>query len=165
MGGRGHTSVKMSGTAVIIGGGRLPRSQATAFACDECPTSWQVDVVPSSQVPPPRILGGGCALADGTLLMYGGWHPFLGTFEDVWAAHVDGCITPFCGPLCGEPAAVDSPPQSNRPVRGRSGRRSAAPTPWYSCVCLKRCRKAEVRMWSRCFAPSGYQEVADEGGE
>eukprot|EP00747_Dinoflagellata_sp_TGD_P037989 gnl/TRDRNA2_/TRDRNA2_139412_c1_seq1.p1 gnl/TRDRNA2_/TRDRNA2_139412_c1~~gnl/TRDRNA2_/TRDRNA2_139412_c1_seq1.p1 ORF type:complete len:139 (-),score=13.01 gnl/TRDRNA2_/TRDRNA2_139412_c1_seq1:171-545(-) len=48
------------------------------------------------RMPSPRILGGGCALPDGTLLLYGGWNPALGTYGDMWAAHVEGYITPFC---------------------------------------------------------------------
>lgn len=157
--GRGHIAVKVCGTVVIIGGGRLPSFQMTAFRADSQP-SWKVDAIAgSSGLPRPRILGGGCALPDGSVLIYGGWHPMMGTFDDVWVAHVDGWISPFCAPLCGLPPRETEA----RPARRSTRRESAAPVPWYQC--FKDCKKAVVKAWSKCFPPRGYDRVVSSEHE
>ena len=39
--------------------------------------------------PAPRAFGGGCALPNGMLMVYGGWNPRQGTYNCFWAACVD----------------------------------------------------------------------------
>lgn len=163
--GRGHIAVKLCGTVVIIGGGRLPGFQVTAFRGDSQP-SWIVEAVDGGKgLPRGRILGGGCALSDQSVLMYGGWHPMMGSFDDMWVAHVDGWITPFCAPLCGLPARETESKRAPRYTQ----RETAAPVPW--CHCLKQCKKIVVKAWgkwflplvikirSMCYPPSGYDHI------
>jgi len=46
-----------------------------------------------------RAFGGGCALPDGTLIFFGGWHLHGITFDDVWAAYVGDKVTDFFAKL------------------------------------------------------------------
>merc|ERR1711862_879342 len=56
-----------------------------------------------------RAFGGGCTLEDGSLLLYGGWHPFLGTYNDIWLGHAAGCPTKYSARLLGpDPCSVPS---------------------------------------------------------
>lgn len=105
--GRGHVAVDLCGTAALVGGGRSPSLQCTAFSAGIRLESgcgrWDVEAltgVAGASLPQPRVFGGGCTLPDGTLLMFGGWHPWRGTSDELWAAHVDGCVTPFCSSIC-----------------------------------------------------------------
>lgn len=162
--GRGHIAVNLFGTAVVVGGGRVPHFQTTAFRSGTSSLGWEVEsTVGDNGLPPPRILGGGCALPDGTLLIYGGWHPYGDTFDDIWAAHVDGVVTPFCKPLCNPASSSESPAFPSRPpLRRKNRNRPPAPTTWWACLQKlgSKAWKTLLRAKSRCFPSHEYGEVA-----
>eukprot|EP00931_Biecheleriopsis_adriatica_P025054 TRINITY_DN15484_c0_g1_i1.p1 TRINITY_DN15484_c0_g1~~TRINITY_DN15484_c0_g1_i1.p1 ORF type:complete len:285 (-),score=20.07 TRINITY_DN15484_c0_g1_i1:36-890(-) len=102
--GRGHCAFRLGNSLVTLGGGAMPDLKALALvgsARDELVT---VEASSVGQQPVPAAFGGGCTLPDGTLFMYGGWHPFWGTFGDIWVGHVTGCVTPFCAEHCAHSA-------------------------------------------------------------
>merc|ERR1712217_970259 len=99
--------------------------RTSAFSGDVSPSSWEGTASASdSGVPMPRILGGGCALPDGTIILYGGWRPVLGTFDDMWAARVDGVVTPFCTPLCKH--SIPETTTRKPPIRRRAKKTTAS---------------------------------------
>lgn len=86
--GRGHVGCRLAGTdcVVAVGGGRPPQGQIACFVKGEPHTVER----PGAIGPSPRAFGGGCCLADGTVVLYGGWHPRGGTFGDIWAGRITG---------------------------------------------------------------------------
>lgn len=84
--GRGHVAVPLSGTdtVVLVSGGRAPTPHCTAFS-----SSYQARMQNGHGHPAPRAFGGGCALPNGMLMVYGGWNPRQGTYNCFWAACVD----------------------------------------------------------------------------
>eukprot|EP00747_Dinoflagellata_sp_TGD_P179153 gnl/TRDRNA2_/TRDRNA2_29471_c0_seq1.p1 gnl/TRDRNA2_/TRDRNA2_29471_c0~~gnl/TRDRNA2_/TRDRNA2_29471_c0_seq1.p1 ORF type:complete len:559 (-),score=62.83 gnl/TRDRNA2_/TRDRNA2_29471_c0_seq1:132-1760(-) len=107
--GRGHLAFRLGSSVISISGGKVPKLKASVLVVRDSSTTLTDETKAAGlSLPKPRAFGGGCALPDGTLLLYGGWHPFMGTFSDVWVAHVDGCPTSFCAQLCAPP--VISPP-------------------------------------------------------
>jgi len=86
--GRGHVACRLAGTdsVVTVGGGRPPQSQIACFVQGAPHTVARLGLSgPSS-----RAFGGGCCLVDGTVILYGGWHPRGGTFGDIWAGRISG---------------------------------------------------------------------------
>lgn len=154
--GRGHLAVNLSGTAVVISGGRFLRLRMSAFRAEPSPSGWEVEAAQSDlSLPLPRILGGGCSLPDGTILIYAGWHPVMGTFADLWAAHVDGVVSPFCEALSKE--SKDS--SARRPIRKKKSTSSDAD--WCRCITKigKKLRKGLSHARSWCFGTHEYDEV------
>lgn len=100
--GRGHVAFRLGTTVVTYGGGNVPTAGASSVANGGRRVVDRVEVRSSmagGSLPQPRSFGGACSLPDGTLMMYGGWHPLLGTFSDVWVGHIDGATTGFCASL------------------------------------------------------------------
>eukprot|EP00931_Biecheleriopsis_adriatica_P105764 TRINITY_DN8029_c0_g1_i1.p1 TRINITY_DN8029_c0_g1~~TRINITY_DN8029_c0_g1_i1.p1 ORF type:complete len:758 (-),score=100.65 TRINITY_DN8029_c0_g1_i1:138-2372(-) len=186
--GRGHMVFKLSGTAVVLSGGRWPAFEVMAFGGGR---QWPVEVTPgtsdgTSDLPDPRILGASCLLPDGTLLLYGGWHPGAYTYADFWAAHLDVSISSFCEPLM-EPEVPDeevqplqpgaATPLMEQPVRARP--RVRRPAGAEKSCCTRACKAAQsaaakvhkaaweagdclARAVYRCFPPNGYSEAPAE---
>mmetsp|Transcript_38576 Transcript_38576/g.110821 ORF Transcript_38576/g.110821 Transcript_38576/m.110821 type:complete len:620 (-) Transcript_38576:197-2056(-) len=102
--GRGHKAFRIgrTGTVVTFSGGLRPDRSAVAFV-DGKPR-----LVDMRGPPPGRALGGGCTLADGTLIIYGGWLPRGPTFNDVWAGHIGDQETEFTARLSA--ARAQNPP-------------------------------------------------------
>lgn len=102
--GRGHVAVPLSGTdtVVLVSGGRAPTPHCTAFSSSH--QTW-MENVPGRSHPSPRAFGGGCALPNGMLMVYGGWNPRQGTYNCFWAACVDevGSKTDFFQKLAEAP--------------------------------------------------------------
>lgn len=100
--GRGHNAFRLGTTVVLQGGGYVPTAMASSVSNGGRRVVDQVEVLSNmtaGSLPQPRAFGGACTLPDGTLVMYGGWHPLLGTFSDVWVGHVDGVPSGFCAGL------------------------------------------------------------------
>jgi hypothetical protein len=97
--GRGHTACLMAGTGTVLafGGGRPPTKDMAAYL-EGRPQPLE-NCAAASSSPQPRAFGGGCGLPDGTVLVYGGWHPRGGTFGDFWAAHAGASPTKFFAQL------------------------------------------------------------------
>jgi len=105
--GRGHTACLMAGTGTVLafGGGRPP-TRAMAAYLEGQPQPLQESAA-AGQAPSARAFGGGCGLPDGTVLVYGGWHPRGGTFGDFWAAHAGATPTKFFAELPEAPEDQD----------------------------------------------------------
>ena len=69
------------------------------------PIKTWMENVPGRSHPSPRAFGGGCALPNGMLMVYGGWNPRQGTYNCFWAACVDevGSKTDFFQKLAEAP--------------------------------------------------------------
>lgn len=97
--GRGHVACRLDGTGTVltVGGGLPPRNMCVAFDVAKGGLRYggesHIVEMEMHSVPSPRAFGGGCALPGGSLLIYGGWHPRLGTFGDVWIGHVGSTET------------------------------------------------------------------------
>jgi len=158
--GRGHIAVNLFGTAVVISGGRQIQLRTSAFSRHISPSSWEVSALPNDTgLPMPRILGGGCTLPDGTIILYGGWHPMLGTFDDIWSAHVDGAVTDFCAPLY--KGTVNKSTAWKSPLR-RKPKPAASSSSWGRC-CQNFCKKmgsALSVIRSHCFGQHDYNAVS-----
>ena len=96
LGGRGHVAMRLSGTSTVVrvGGGKRPSAPlgqaASAVDCHSHFGSRNLQLSSTSNAQPvPRAFGGGCALPDGLILVYGGWHPSQGTWSDIWAGCFD----------------------------------------------------------------------------
>lgn len=89
--GRGHVACRLPGTNTVlaVGGGSRPGSrQAVAFQEGRQPRAASQSMV--------RIMGGGCAFADGLLLVHGGFNSRRDTHPgDVWVAKVAGTTSDF----------------------------------------------------------------------
>lgn len=123
-GGRGHIAYPYAGGGVLaVAGGRTSTFTASFVTADSRGVR-DVEILPGgADLPASRGFGGGCALPDGTLLLYGGWHAQRGNFSDFWAGHVDGWPTPFCSPLC--PPALQPPQQRKRLCAAQRRRRAS----------------------------------------
>lgn len=97
--GRGHTACLMAGTGTVLafGGGRPPTRDMAAYL--EGKPQPLENRATAGNTPSARAFGGGCGLPDGTVLVYGGWHPRGGTFGDFWAAHAGAAQTKFFAQL------------------------------------------------------------------
>lgn len=169
--GRGHMAFDLCGTAAILGGGRSPSLQCTAFgACAS--RRWDVEALAETgTVPQPRIFGGGCLLPDGTLLIFGGWHPWRGASDELWAAHVDGWVTPFCSSLRSGAQPIrrsksntfrenfcrDQPAASHLCSDAVSGIRSCASS---ACACLQQITSTAKQIVERAklWCPRRYSD-------
>lgn len=101
--GRGHCTFQLGDSLLAFSGGKVPTLQMLKMS--PCPGSrrvlqTEVQAV-GSDLPEPRAFGGGCSLPDGSLVVFGGWHPYWGTYDDFWIGHVAGCETHYCTLLCG----------------------------------------------------------------
>lgn len=188
--GRGHVLCEVAGTHVAVGGGRrfhtaalrghapVGRAAGSAEGRTDRHLAWPVEsagatgttgpsgllAVFRASLPGPRMFGGGCALPDGTILIYGGWHPQWGTYGDLWAAHADGWETPFLEPLCRRPPAA---PRNSAPAAAtESGSSDEGESPGVCCACCAAVRGFFTSTWglaavavlaaavaSRCWRP------------
>lgn len=98
--GRGHCAFRLMDSVLTVSGGRVPSSRSVALVCSREGFKAKDVNYCGRRHPDPVAFGGGCATTDGTLIMYGGWHPFYGTSGDFWVGHVSGCLTDTCAELC-----------------------------------------------------------------
>lgn len=97
--GRGHVACRLDGTGTVltVGGGLPPRNMCVAFDLAKGGLTFGGESHVAESVtaasPQPRAFGGGCSLPGGSVLIYGGWHPAMGTFGDLWLGHADGAET------------------------------------------------------------------------
>lgn len=102
--GRGHIACRLQGTGTLLTlcGGQRPTAGAASFSAGEV----RAVEVTGEVSAPARAFGCGCALPDGTALVYGGYSSRLMTHGgDIWALRVVGAESDFFDKLPTEAAA------------------------------------------------------------
>eukprot|EP00928_Gymnodinium_smaydae_P061968 TRINITY_DN45917_c0_g1_i1.p1 TRINITY_DN45917_c0_g1~~TRINITY_DN45917_c0_g1_i1.p1 ORF type:complete len:526 (-),score=89.51 TRINITY_DN45917_c0_g1_i1:151-1728(-) len=103
--GRGHVAVRVANAAVYLGGGKELPFGASALVADGDRPLRRLQLLASGNVSlRSRAFGGGCALPDGTIILFGGWHACLGAFDDFVAGRLGGWTAPLCVPPAPPPA-------------------------------------------------------------